>query len=270
MTISQPRKPRVREWGTQSCSYYVTHSALKDALFKSLFSCRISVLHQDQPLFHVLDRQESRYRACHLLQSLTSWDRAEASSAPELPASAHSLTAFYPSSVWPHRCHLCPIPLNTSCLGSSGKPKGKSHEIEGKKKAFLRHDFFFISFQTLPNQTLVLEKSLTRKGSGHTQHGSELFPESAAPRPLKREVTSDLLRGKESGKEKDKGWGFGRRRLKCTMYVQLGWNSKRLTRENWAFSVKTNSPGNIFFDRCTSIKKHDDPDDGWWDEEGCI
>lgn len=148
--------------------------------------------------------------------------------------------------------------------------KGKKVMKLRGKKAFLRHDFFFISFQTLPNQTLVLEKSLTRKGSGHTQRGSELFPESVAPRPLKREVTSDLLRGKESGKEKDKGGGFGRRRLKCTMYLQLGWNSKRLTRENWAFSVKTNSPGNIFFHRGTSIKKHDDPDDGWWDEEGCI
>jgi hypothetical protein len=51
------------------------------------------------------------------------------------------------------------------------------------------------------------------------------------------------------------------------MYLQLGLKSKVLTYGNMVFFFKTYLPGNIFFNCCTSIEKHDHPNYRRWDEE---
>ena len=85
-----------------------------------LFFCRISLSHQDQPLFHLLDLQEPPVTSCNL------W-------LPELGLRCSPLVAFYSSSIWPHRCHLYPTPFNTCCLGMRGKWEKNAIKVRGKK-----------------------------------------------------------------------------------------------------------------------------------------
>ena len=119
--------------------------------------------------------------------------------------------------------------------------------------------------------TSSLPPAQSDPGPGEESDQERKRPHSAWLWALLRIRCSPLSpeRRKGSGKE-DTGWGSGGIRVKCTMSSQLGWHSERLTCGNWAFAFKVSSPGNIFFDGCTSVKKHDDPNDRRRDEEGCI
>ena len=218
------------------------------SFLKCLFFCRISIPHQDQPLFHLLDLQEPPVTSCSL------W-------LPEPGLRCPQFIAFYSSSSWPHRCHLYPMPLNTCCFGMSGKWENDATKLRGKM--LFPGIVSFLTSYLLPAQS--------DPGPGEEFDKERKWPHSAWLWAILRIRCSPLSQGrrKGSGKE-DTGWGSGRTRVKCTMSLQLGWHSKRLTCGNWAFAFKISSPGNIFFDGCTSIKKHDDPNDRRRDEEGCI
>lgn len=137
----------------------------------------------------------------------------------------------------------------------------KCHKSEGKK-AFPRHGFF--SHQL--SSTCPIRPWSRRR----VWPGKEAATLSVALSPSQNLMLPTLSGEKEGKWEGGHRVGSGGIRAKCTMSSQLGWHSEQLTCGNWAFAFKVSSPGNIFFDGCTSVKKHDDPDDRWRDEEGCI
>lgn len=186
----------------------------------------------------------------------------EPPSVPELPASIDSLTAFYPNSVWPYR-HVISIQCHSPFPASGLRRNQRKKSCSWEENALLRLGVFHQVESTCPHQPLALEKSLTRKEREPSPAGSEAIPRLCSSQIcLWREVMC-VVRGGEN-----RGWGLWKEA--CELYLQLGWNSKVLPCGNWGFFFKNISPGNIFFDCCTSIKKHDHSNYRRWNEKWCI
>lgn len=146
-------------------------------------------------------------------------------------------------------------------MGLRGNQRKKSWSWG--ENTLLRPGFFQQVESTCPHQTLALEKSLSRKGREPSPAGSEAIPRLCSSQIcLWREIMC-VVRGGEH-----RGWGLWKEA--CELSLQPGRNSKVLPCGNWGFFFKTISPGNIFLDCCTSIKKHDHSNYRRWDEEWCI